>query len=520
MPKPSAAVFDRLRALAAIDDPSARESRPVLEAFSGTEMTTIPVGTADDVKVAFERARAAQSEWARVWPKERAAILLRFADLVYRHRNELIDVVQAETGKARHYAQEEVLDVAMTARHYAKAGPKLLSAKRVPGMMPVATDTRVRYQPKGVVGIISPWNYPITLTVSDAVPALMAGNAVVLKPDSQTPYSALVAAELLYQAGLPKHLYAVVPGPGSVVGQEILANADYLMFTGSSATGASLAEKAGKRLIGFSAELGGKNPMIVTKTADIDKAVEGAARGAYSNSGQLCISIERIYVEQPVAAEFTEKFAKRVQNMVLGNTYDFTPEMGSLASAAQVETVQAHVDDAVAKGATVLAGGKRREDLGPFFFEPTVLSNVSEEMDCYANETFGPLVSIYPVADAAEAIARANDTEYGLNASIFAKNSAEARRIAAEVRSGTVNINEGYGAAWGSTAAPMGGMGISGVGRRHGSEGLLKYTESQTIAAQRGLGLAGSPLLPFLPRRLYVRLVPYVVRLVRVFPGR
>ena len=206
--------------------------------------------------------------------------------------------------------------------------------------------------------------------------------------------------------------------------------------------------------------------------------------------------------------------------MVLGNTYDFTPEMGSLASAAQVETVQAHVDDAVAKGATVLAGGKRREDLGPFFFEPTVLSNVSEEMDCYANETFGPLVPIYPVADAAEAIARANDTEYGLNASIFAKNSAEARRIAAEVRSGTVNINEGYGAAWGSTAAPMGGMGISGVGRRHGSEGLLKYTESQTIAAQRGLGLAGSPLLPFLPRRLYVRLVPYVVRLMRVFPGR
>lgn len=520
MPKPTAGTFDRLRELVAIEDPAQRDTRPILEAFTGTEMTTIPVGTADDVRTAFAKARAAQAAWANTWPKERAKILLKFADLVYQNKDLLIDIVQAETGKARHYGQEEVLDVMLTARHYAKIAPKLLSAKHASGMIPVATDVRIRYQPKGVVGLISPWNYPITLTVSDAIAAIIAGNAVVCKPDSQTPYSALIAAELLYRAGLPKDVYQIVPGPGSVVGQEIVAQADYLMFTGSSVTGAALAEQAGKRLIGFSAELGGKNPMIVTKSADIDKAVEGAARAAYSNSGQLCISIERIYVEESVATEFTDKFAKRVSEMTLGKAYDFVAEMGSLASASQVETVQAHVDDAVKKGATVLAGGRRREDLGPFFFEPTVLTDVTEDMDCYATETFGPLVSIYPVGSTAEAIKLANNTEYGLNASIFAKNEDEARRIAAELRVGTVNINEGYGAAWGSTAAPMGGMGISGVGRRHGEEGLLKYTESQTIASQRILGFVSSPLLPFLPRKFYVRLVPLVMRSLRLIPGR
>ncbi|HEY9315765.1 succinic semialdehyde dehydrogenase [Williamsia sp.] len=517
MAKPGQATFDRLRGLIAIDDVDARETRPVLEAFSGSEMTTIPVGTADDVTVAFGKARIAQAQWSKLWPRERAQILTDFAALVLKNRDALADMAQAETGKARGYAQEEVLDVAMTARHYAKTGPRLLAAGKVKGMLPVATDTRVRYQAKGVVGVISPWNYPMTLAVSDGLAALMAGNGVVLKPDSQTPYCALAVVELLYQAGLPRDLFAVVPGPGSVVGQAIVAQADYLMFTGSSATGAQLAEQAGRRLIGFSAELGGKNPMIVTRSADVDKAVEGAVRASYSNSGQLCISIERIYVENPVAADFSAKFARRVAAMTLGSAYDFSTEMGSLASAAQVDTIEAHVEDAKGKGAVVLAGGKRRPDLGPFFYEPTVLSGVDDGMDCYAEETFGPLVSIYPVDSVDEAIKRANDTEYGLNASVFAGSSEEARKIAAELRAGTVNINEGYAAAWGSTAAPMGGMGRSGVGRRHGVEGLLKYTEPQTVAEQRIIGLGG---IKGVPRSLFMRIVPAFVKALRFLPGR
>ncbi len=517
MPQPTADYFARLGALVAIDDADKRPTRTIVEAFSGADMATIPVGTADDLEVAVTRARAAQTQWASRKPADRAKVLYKFADLVHRNADELMDVAQAETGKARSYAQEEVLDVALSARHYANVAPGLLADKKVKGILPGATDVRVRYQPKGVIGVISPWNYPLTLAVSDAVAALAAGNAVVIKPDSQTPYCALACAELLYEAGLPKELFAVVPGPGSVVGQAIVALTDYVMFTGSSATGAALAEQAGRRLIGFSAELGGKNPLIVTADANIDRIVPGVARACYSNSGQLCISIERIYVHESVADEFTEKFAAYVRAMTLGATYDFTTDMGSLASSAQAETVAAHVTDAVDKGAVVRAGGKRRADLGPFFFEPTVLTDVTDEMECFANETFGPLVAIYPVASTEEAIERANDTSYGLNASVFAGSSTEAQRIAEQLRAGTVNINEGYAAAWGSTAAPMGGMGISGMGRRHGEEGLLKYTEPQTIAEQRFIGLDG---MRGVPRSVFLKATPKLMGSLKYLPGR
>ncbi len=517
MAKPTPETFDRLRELAAIDKPDDRGTRPVLEAFSGAEMTTIPVATAEDLQTAVDRARVVQEGWAQLSVAKRAKVLDAFAELVHKHAGELMDMAQAETGKARSYAQEEVLDVALTARYYATNGPKLLAEHKVKGMLPGATSVRVRYQPKGVVGVISPWNYPLTLAVSDAVAALIAGNAVVIKPDSQTPYCALALAELLYRAGLPRELYAVVPGPGGVVGQAIMATTDYVMFTGSSETGASLAEQAGRRLISFSAELGGKNPLILTASANLDEAVPGVARACYSNSGQLCISIERIYVDKAIADEFTTRFAEYVKNMTLAATYDFNADMGSLASAAQVDTAEAHVQDAVAKGATIVAGGKRRADLGPFLFEPTVLTGVTEEATCYAAETFGPVVSIYPVDSTDEAIKRANDTEYGLNASVFAGSSAEANAIADQLRAGTVNINEGYAAAWASTAAPMGGMGISGVGRRHGAEGLLKYTEPQTIAEQRFLGIDRAP---FVPQHIYRAITPTAVRALKYLPGR
>ncbi|MDH6247564.1 succinic semialdehyde dehydrogenase [Mycobacterium sp. OTB74] len=516
MPAPSASVFDRLRQLAAIEDVDARPMRTIDEVFTGKPLATIPVANAADTEAAFAKARAAQKDWSSRSVSDRVDVIARYRDLVIENREFLMDLLQAEAGKARWAAQEELIDLIANADYYVKVAGKLLKPHRVRPLLPAISRTSVSYQPKGVVGVISPWNYPMTLTVSDAVPALLAGNAVVIKPDSQTPYCALACAELLYRAGLPRALYAVVPGPGSVVGNAIAENCDYLMFTGSSATGSQLAEQAGRRLIGFSAELGGKNAMIITRDANLEKAATAAIRACFSNAGQLCISIERIYVEQAVADQFTATFGEAVRNMKLGTAYDMTVDMGSLISEGQLKTVSGHVDDAKVKGAAVIAGGSARPDIGPLFYEPTVLTGVTTEMECAANETFGPLVSIYPVADVNEAIAKANDTKYGLNASVWAGSSAKGEQIAARLRSGTVNVNEGYALAWGSLGAPMGGMGISGVGRRHGAEGLLKYTESQTIASARVFNL--DP--PFgIPTAQWRKSLIPIVRAVMKLPG-
>jgi succinate-semialdehyde dehydrogenase / glutarate-semialdehyde dehydrogenase len=255
----------------------------------------------------------------------------------------------------------------------------------------------------------------------------------------------------------------------------------------------------------------------VTRGANLGKVAKAATRACFSNAGQLCISIERIYVEKDVADDFARRFGDAVRNMKLGTAYDFSVDMGSLISAGQLKAVSEHVDDATAKGAKVIAGGKARPDIGPLFYEPTVLTDVTPEMECAAKETFGPLVSIYPVADVDEAVEKANDTEYGLNASVWAGSTAEGEKIAAQLRSGTVNVNEGYAFAWGSLSAPMGGMGISGVGRRHGPEGLLKYTESQTIATARVFNL-DAPL--GIPTTLWQKSLLPIVRTVMKLPGR
>ncbi|KQU36573.1 succinate-semialdehyde dehydrogenase (NADP(+)) [Rhodococcus sp. BP-149] len=514
MSAPTADTFTRLVALASVAP--GRETKPVIEVFTGREMATIPVGTRDDVLAANDKVRAAQKRWATTSIADRAKILHKYRDLVLKHRASLIDLAQAETGKSRSAAQEEVLDIAMTARHYARVSGELLKSKRVKGMLPVLTKTQVNYQPKGIVGIISPWNYPMTLAVSDAIPALMAGNGIVLKPDSQTPYCALACVELLYQAGLPRDLFAVVPGPGSVVGTAIVDTSDYLMFTGSTATGQLLAEQTGRRLIGFSAELGGKNAMIVAAGAKIPEVVDAAVRACFSNSGQLCISIERIYVEKSIADKFTAAFGERVRRMTLAATYEFGVEMGSLISEDQVKAISNHVDDARVKGATVVAGGKARPDIGPLFYEPTVLTGVTDDMECWGAETFGPLVSIYPVASVDEAVERANATEYGLNASVWAKTKAQGEAIAARLHAGTVNVDEGYAPTWGSTGAPMGGMGVSGVGRRHGPDGVLKYTESQTVSTTRLINLGGRRL----PPKLWAKTLPIFIRALKYVPGR
>ena len=315
---------------------------------------------------------------------------------------------------------------------------------------------------------------------------------MVLRPDLQASLTALQAVALLVEAGLPEALLQVVLGDGPTVGQAVVDTTDYVCFTGSTGVGRKVAASAGARLVGASLELGGKNSMYVADDADLGRAVDGAVRGCFSSAGQLCISKERILVHEAVVEEFTERFVAATEKMRLGVDLDFGADMGSLVSADQLERVVAHVEDARAKGASVLAGGRARPDVGPFVYEPTILTGVTAAMACRDEETFGPVVTIYPVASDDEAVLMANDSDYGLNASVFTRDVRRGRRVAARINAGTVNINEPYGAAWGSVAAPMGGMKASGVSRRHGAEGIMKYTESQTVSVQRLV-----PLAPF-----------------------
>ncbi|MFI6119841.1 succinic semialdehyde dehydrogenase [Streptomyces sp. NPDC051064] len=458
--------------------------------FTGEKLADLPESTPEDVEAAFERARAAQPAWAATPVRARAAVLLRFHDLVLERQSEVLDLIQLETGKARLHAHEEVQAVAVAARHYGRKAAWYLKPKRHTGVVPVLTKVTELRQPRGVVGQIAPWNYPLELSVGDALPAFVSGNAVVMKPDTETALTALWARDLLIEAGLPAEVFQVVLGVGPVVGPEVVSRADYVSFTGSTTTGRDVALRAAARLVGVSLELGGKNPMLVLEDADVEKAAEGAVRACFSSAGQLCISVERLYVHESVADAFVERFAARTKAMRLGNSLAYGADMGSLVSGRQLKTVTRHVAEAVEKGAVVVAGGAARPDIGPFFHEPTILADVREPMAVCAQETFGPVVSLYRFTDENEAVALANATPYGLNASIWTKDVVRAHRIAARLRTGTVNINEGYAPAYGSVQSPMGGMKDSGLGRRHGSEGILKYTEAQTVAQQRLIPLA------------------------------
>ncbi|MFD6451461.1 succinic semialdehyde dehydrogenase [Nocardia sp. NPDC055165] len=456
--------------------------------YTGNPLATLPVSTPEDVEAAFARARTAQTSWAAMPVARRKAILLRFHDLLLQRQAEVLDLIQAENGKTRSDAFLEVTDIAIATRYYARSAARLLAPKRRRGAIPILTHTTELHHPKGVVAVISPWNYPLSMGAGDAIAALLAGNAVVQKPDTQTALTALWALDLMHEAGLPSGVWQMVVGRGSSIGTSLMDNADYLMFTGSTASGRRIARDAGERLIGASLELGGKNPMIVLDDADIDRAADGAVSACFSSTGQLCVSIERMYVAEAIRDEFVAAFVERTKAMNIGAAYDYSTDVGCLTNRSQLDTVTAHVEDAVAKGATVLAGGRARPDLGPLFYEPTILADVTPEMTLYDHETFGPVVSIYSFADIDEAVVRANATAYGLNASVWTRDGARGRAVAARVRAGTVNVNDAYAAAWGSVDSPMGGMGDSGLGRRHGADGMLKYTEPQTIAYQRLLG--------------------------------
>lgn len=461
--------------------------------FSGAVVAELPQCDEHDVAAARERAAAAQELWAARPIGERAEVFLAMHDLVLDNQEALMDLIQAENGKARRDAYLEVADIAITCRYYARTAPRVLAPKVRTGIIPLVTSVRELRHPRGIVTVISPWNYPLSLAAGDTIPALLAGNAVVQKPDNQTALTALFARDLAVRAGLPEDIWQIVLGRGSNIGTPLLDIADYVMFTGSTASGRRIAAQCGERLVDSSMELGGKNAMIVMDDADLARTVEGAVRACFSSSGQLCISIERMYVADSIWDRFVPRFVEAVEAMNMAPAFDFGAQMGSLTSGEQLDAVTTHVTDAVDKGASVLTGGRPRPDLGPYFYEPTVLTGVDDSMTCFAAETFGPVVSLYRYSDVDEAIAWANDTEYGLNASVWAGDTTRGREVAARMKAGTVNLNEAYAAAWGSIDAPMGGMGQSGMGRRHGVGGITKYTEVQTVAHQRLMNLAPPP---------------------------
>lgn len=494
-----------------------RERTAVEAPFTGEHVGTVPACTGADVAAAVERAAAAQPDWADTPVADRAAVLEAVHDLVLDRRSELLDLLQLETGKARLHAFEEVADVANNARYYAARAPSVLSRDRRRGGMPLLQRVEAYQHPVGVAGFIAPWNYPLALVLSDALPALVAGNSVVVKPAPRTPYSALFADRLLEAAGLPADVFQVVTGAGEAVGGPLVDHSDFVAFTGSTATGRTVAERAGRNLTRCSLELGGKNPMLVLADADLDAAVDGAVRGCFTNAGQLCLSAERIYVETDVYEAFLDRFVGATEALTLGTGYDYGADVGSLIAADHREKVAGHVADALDRGATVRTGGSARPDVGPYFYEPTILTGVDDTMAAGCEETFGPVVAVAEVPDAEAAIRRANDSEYGLNGSIWTEDTALARDLAPRVECGTVNINDAYAAAYGSVDAPMGGMKDSGMGRRHGERGIRKFTESQTVAEQR-FGTTAKP--DGLPGGVYATVMTGALKLLKRLPGR
>ncbi len=485
---------------------------PFTQEALGEALTCTP----DDVRAAAARGRKAQGEWAKAPLGERRRVLLRFHHLLLERQREVLDLIQLESGKARRYALEEVFDTALVARHYAIHGARYLRTKRHRGALPLLTKAWEYRHPVGVVGFITPWNFPLILSITDLLPALFAGNAAVLRPDVQSPFTALWAANLLAEAGLPQDVLTVVTGRGSTLGPVLAKEADYLMFTGSTRTGKLVAGMAAERLLGCSLELGGKNSMIVLDDAPLAKTVDGLIRGAFTGTGQVCVSMERAWIPARQFDQFAECVAERVRAMRLSPELAFGVDMGSLTLPSQLQAVRAHIDDAIGKGARILAGGKPRPDIGPLFHEPTVLAGVTPEMRVYAEETFGPVISLYPYTSIDEVVQRANDTAYGLNASVWSRSAGRAREVAVRIRAGSVNINEIYATSWTATAAPTGGMKESGIGRRHGEEGILKYTEAQTVAVQRILPLAPPS---FLEESRYARLMTLLLRIIRFVPG-
>jgi succinate-semialdehyde dehydrogenase / glutarate-semialdehyde dehydrogenase len=489
-PNVTASLLDSLSAQ--VTAPADRTSIAIESPFTEAEIGRVPESNEADAREAIRRARTAQVAWAQTPISGRVRILTRFHDLAIDRADTAMDIIQLEAGKARIPAMEEVFDTVATTRYYMNTGPKLLRTRRRAVSFPGLTTAYEYRHPRGVVGSITPWNFPLNLSIADIIPALLAGNAVVIKPDEKTPFSALYAASLLTEAGLPADVLQVVTGVGEQVGPILIDEADFVVFTGSTEVGRQVATRAGHGLIGTTMELGAKNAAIVMADADLSKTIPGISRAVFTGGGQVCVALERIYVDEKIRDEFTTRFVEHARSLPMTDSFDYSSAMSAMITREHLENVHAHVEDAVDCGAILLTGGKPRPDVGPLFYEPTVLTRVDETMRVCRNETFGPVVSIYGFENADDAVEAANDSDYGLNFSVWTRNTKRGVEVASRLQAGTVGVNDGYAAVWSSYDAPLGGVKSSGLGRRHGAEGLLGFTEAQTVAVQR-IGPAFAP---------------------------
>jgi succinate-semialdehyde dehydrogenase / glutarate-semialdehyde dehydrogenase len=466
--------------------PESSDQVTIVNPATGKKIYDLPQLSVGQVAKAVADARLAQPSFAAMPVKERAAVLFRLHDLLLKNQDQLMDLLQLETGKARSHAFEEVAGSLGSTRYFAKIAPKVLKKQITNSGVPFVTRSYVTYSPVGVVGVITPWNYPLALQMLDVLPALAAGNTVVQKADNQTALVSLYARKLAIEAGFPESAWTIVVGDGASVGNAITDSVDYVAFTGSTKTGKIVAERASKRLIGYSLELGGKNPLIILPGAKLGDAAEKVIAGAFGNSGQLCVSIERVYVPNSQKAAFEEELATRVNSLQIGKSDNFQMDMGTLTGVNQLKRVEEYVSDAVSKGAKVLAGAKSLPELGPYFYAPTVMTNIKPEMRLAREEVFGPFIAVVGYDSIDEAVELANDTEFGLNASVVGPVKL-AEKVANRLMAGSVNINEGFRASMASIDSPMGGMKQSGVGRRNGHYGLLRFTEARTVGIATGL---------------------------------
>ncbi|HKV62276.1 MAG TPA: aldehyde dehydrogenase family protein [Candidatus Acidoferrum sp.] len=467
------------------------DTLPSINPATGEVLAQIERTSASNVPEIVSRARIAQVEWAKVPVKDRCAKLRDLRDRIMASRSELANAVVRESGKPRVEALFADIFVALdSAEYWSKHATNMLRTRGVPhhSTAAKAKSGYLTYDPLGVMGIISSWNYPLAIPLSQTIPAVAAGNAVVCKTSDFTPQCGALIEELFIDAGFPKNLVTVVQGGGEIGQALIDASPDKVMFTGSVATGRRVAEACAKRLIPSVLELGGKDAMIVLADANLDVASSAAVWGSYTNCGQVCLSVERLFVEQSVAEKFIGLCAEKTKKLRLGPGSDPATDVGPLIRPQHVQRMSDLVRDAVTRGAKVLCGGDPRPDLGPNFFEPTVISAVDSTMKLFQEETFGPILAIQVVKDAEEAIKRANDSPFALAASIWTKKKTHGMALAAQVKAGAVMVNDAI-SYFGIAEAPHGGCGASGWGRTHGEAGLLEMVQMKYIDAD---GLPGS----------------------------
>lgn len=463
---------------------------------SGALLAVVADQPAHEVRAAVERARIVAADWAEVGVRERIDHLLGVRDRLLKRADLLTETIVAETGKQRAEAvTTELMAVCETIEWYAQHAARILSPRSVaPGTL-AHKRAWVRHEPLGVVGVISPWNYPFTLSMTPLVTALFAGNAAVLKPSEVTPTVGLAIAEL-FEDDRWGGLVEVVTGGGATGEALVRSGVDKVVFTGSVRTGKRVMAAAADSLTPVLLELGGKDPMIVCRDADLERAARGAVWGAFQNSGQTCMSVERVYVDREVADEFIRRVVVLTGDIRQGGAFG---DIGSMTFEPQLEVVEAHLRDAVDKGARVLVGGRRRQRPG-LWFEPTVVVDVDHGMDLMTEETFGPVLPIMVVDDAEEALRWANESRYGLNSSVWTEDRALGEDLAARVRAGNVCINDCI-VSYAICGLPFGGVKDSGIGRVHGPEGLLEFTTTKSVMAPR-VALPREPWWFPVPRHL------------------